>query len=80
MPKSIHAIAQVLKVPADKLLESPQSKLNEVKRLRRQVEKIIQSFPQADPENVWHTLILLKQKPIERLQRALQRGSYHLYK
>jgi hypothetical protein len=30
--------------------------------------------PEADPDNVRHTLILLKQPPLERLRRSLTRG------
>ncbi len=30
--------------------------------------------PEADPDNVRHTLILLEQPPLERLRRSLIRG------
>jgi hypothetical protein len=44
------------------------------RRLSARVEEIIAAHPQADPDNVRHTLILLQQPPLERLQRSLIRG------
>jgi hypothetical protein len=38
------------------------------------VKKIVETHPHADPDNVRHTLILLEQPPLERLQRSLIRG------
>jgi hypothetical protein len=43
-------------------------------RLSMRVKKIVAAHPQADPDNVRHTLILLEQPPLERLQRSLIRG------
>ncbi|PWU21457.1 MAG: hypothetical protein C5B50_01655 [Verrucomicrobia bacterium] len=42
--------------------------------LSRRVERILQSHPDADPDNVRHTLILLQKPPLERLQRSLIRA------
>ena len=44
------------------------------RRLTRRVEKVLAAHPHADPDNVRHTLILLEQPPLERLQRSLIRG------
>jgi hypothetical protein len=44
------------------------------RRLSARVKKIIATHPQADPDNIRHTLILLEQPPLERLQRSLIRG------
>ena len=38
------------------------------------VDKILAAHPSADRDNVRHTLILLEQPPLERLQRSLIRG------
>ena len=43
-------------------------------RLTARVEQVLASHPHADPDNVRHTLILLEQPPLERLQRSLIRG------
>jgi hypothetical protein len=44
------------------------------RRISRQVEKVLALHPNADRDNVRHTLILLEQPPLERLQRSLIRG------
>jgi hypothetical protein len=44
------------------------------RRLSMRVGQVLAAHPQADPDNVRHTLILLEQPPLERLQRSLIRG------
>ena len=44
------------------------------RRLSARVEEILAAHPDADRDNVRHTLILLEQPPLERLQRSLIRG------
>ena len=44
------------------------------RRLTKRVGKVLAAHPHADPDNVRHTLILLEQPPLERLQRSLIRG------
>ncbi len=44
------------------------------RRLSVRAGKILAAHPHADPDNVRHTLILLEQPPLERLQRSLIRG------
>lgn len=48
--------------------------LEKVKRMRQRLEEVAARHPEADPENIWHTLVLLDQEPIERLTTALRRG------
>jgi hypothetical protein len=45
-----------------------------VARLMKSVRAVRAVRPQADPDNVRHTLILLEQPPLERLRRSLTRG------
>ena len=45
-----------------------------IKKLIQQVNKICNQFPVSEKENIWHTLLLLQEKPIIRLERALTRG------
>jgi hypothetical protein len=42
--------------------------------LARRVAEIIKENPNADPDTVRHTLILLELSPVERLERALLKG------
>lgn len=44
------------------------------KALAREVKKVLEKHPEADPDNVRHTLILLQLPPEERLRRGLIRG------
>lgn len=49
----------------------------EEQRARRMVsglEEILTANPTADRDNVWHTLILLEEPAIDRLNRGLLRG------
>jgi hypothetical protein len=43
-------------------------------RLMKSVQAVLAEYPQADPDNVRHTLILLERPPLERLRRSLIRG------
>lgn len=43
-------------------------------RLMKSVRAVLAVRPEADPDNVRHTLILLEQPPLERLRRSLTRG------
>ena len=38
------------------------------------VRAVLAIRPEADPDNVRHTLILLEQPPLERLRKSLTRG------
>ena len=44
------------------------------KTLARKVAAVLKEHPDADPDNVRHTLILLELPPLERLARSLLRG------
>jgi hypothetical protein len=44
------------------------------RRLSARVERVLALHPEADRDNVRHTLILLELPPLERLQRSLIRG------
>ena len=43
-------------------------------RLMNSVRAVVAERPEADPDNVRHTLILLEQPPLERLRKSLTRG------
>jgi hypothetical protein len=43
-------------------------------RLQRTLRRVMQRHPKADPDNVWHALLLLELPPLERLRRGLIRG------
>jgi len=43
-------------------------------QLAAEVDAVMAEHPEADPENVRHTLILLRESPWTRLERSLRRG------
>lgn len=43
-------------------------------RLMESVGAVLAVRPEADPDNVRHTLILLEHPPLERLRKSLTRG------
>ena len=45
-------------------------------RLAESVRQVLAEYPEADPDNVRHALILLQQPPLERLRRSLLRGRF----
>jgi hypothetical protein len=47
------------------------------RRLSAKVQAVLDTYPDADPDNVRHTIILLEKPPLERLQLSLLRGRAH---
>ena len=43
-------------------------------QLSARLKEVLAANPEADPDNVRHTLILLDLPPLERLHRSLTRG------
>ena len=43
-------------------------------QLMKSVRDVLAVRPEADPDNVRHTLILLEHPPLERLRQSLTRG------
>ena len=74
LPDTIHRIAQVLEVRPSAFLEEISPAEKKVKRILFLTDKISANGPLLDRENIRHTLILLDEKPIERLRRSLIRG------
>jgi transcriptional regulator with XRE-family HTH domain len=73
LPRSIEALSAALEVPAGRLLEES-DRLRRVRQILLKVDRIVAEHPDASREDVLHTLLLLDQKPIERLRRGLLRG------
>ena len=73
LPRSVHAIAKNLNVPASALLigDSPAEKINDI---IRRAAAITVKHRKADPDTIRHTLILLQEEPLARLRRSLLRG------
>jgi transcriptional regulator with XRE-family HTH domain len=74
LPRSLHALAQTLQVLPSALVEEENPALVKIRRLRKIQEGILLRYPDVDPENVWHCLLLLQKSPWERLERGLLRA------
>jgi transcriptional regulator with XRE-family HTH domain len=74
LPRSLVAIAQALNVAPSALLEENRSPAQDMRRLLAAVDKVMRRHPEADRDNVRHTLILLQEQPVDRLRRALTRA------
>ncbi len=75
LPRSIHAMAETLGTGVEDLLEEATiTTAADAGRLVEQASRIVSDHPKASFENVWHTLMLLRERPEERLNRSLRRG------
>lgn len=74
VPKSMVRIADHFGVSVSELLEKSSTPVERIKSLAAETERIIRRHSDVDSDNVRHTLILLEEKPIDRLRRALLRG------
>ena len=74
VPKSLMRIADRLGVSVSALLEESLTPARRMMQITREMDRISKLYPDADSENVRHTLLILNEKPVERLRRALRRG------
>jgi hypothetical protein len=75
LPRSIHALGEVLGVPASEMVEHDAPfRDNRAAALLREARRVHARYPESSFENIWHTLWLLELSPLERLQRSLIRG------
>jgi len=74
LPRSIRALASGLGVKPSTFLEERDSPSEDARLLIGQIDRIERFHRIHDRDNVRHTLLLLREKPIDRLRRALTRG------
>ena len=74
LPRSITAIANTLNVSASDFMQAELSPPNMAAKLYKEIDHIKRKYGNVDPDNVRHTLLLLDEKPVERLRRALTRA------
>ena len=77
LPRSVLAIAGMLGVPPSSIIEEEPAVAGRAQVLIREAGSVLEHNPRATFENVWHTLVLLDEPPIERLRRSLLRGRTH---
>jgi hypothetical protein len=76
VPPSLIRIAERLDVSVSALLEETDTPVERMKALAAESERISRLYPGIDRDNVRHTLLLLGERPVERLRRALRRGRF----
>lgn len=74
LPGSIRRIAKTLGVPPGEILVDEERLRAEARRVAEWAVEIAARNRGVSPENVRHTLILLRRDPIERLRGALTRA------
>jgi transcriptional regulator with XRE-family HTH domain len=75
LPGTVHALADALEVRPAELLRDGLAEAREAARARiAEARRICAQNPDADFDNVRHTLTLLDLPPVERLNASLRRG------
>jgi hypothetical protein len=81
LPKSVRAIARQLNVRPSAFLEEENRAEQRALAVLANVQAIMRDHPTLNPDNVRHTLLLLHEKPVDRLRRALLRAqAVHIYR
>ena len=74
VPKSIHAIARQLGLSTSCILQDTDQEKKSARLIFEKALWIARKHRNVNPDNVRHTLLLLKEKPVERLRKGLLRG------
>lgn len=74
LPRSISAIAAQLNIRPAEFLEEEDALASKSRFMLREVDKVADKNPGVDRDNIRHMLLLLEEKPVERLRRALVRA------
>jgi hypothetical protein len=74
LPTTVIALAEGLGCSPSALLEDLSPQELRARTLLKRLRGILRRHPDADRENVWHTLLLLDEPPIDRLNRGLTRA------
>jgi transcriptional regulator with XRE-family HTH domain len=74
LPRSLHRIAERLGVSPSRLLRDEGNLQQQGRALLQRMAAIRIRHPGIDPDTIRHTLVLLEERPVERLRRALRRG------
>ena len=74
LPRSLNRVSERLGVPASAFLDDVPTASQRMMLLATESNRIAKRHRSVDRDNIRHTLLLLDEKPIERLRRALRRG------
>ena len=76
VPLSLILIAERLHISVSGLLEEADTPAERMKSIIVESERVSKRHPGTDRDTIRHTLLLLSEKPVERLRRALRRGRF----
>ena len=76
VPSSLILIAERLDISVSALLEETDTPVERMKSVIAESEHISKRYPGIDRDTIRHTLLLLSEKPVERLRRALRRARF----
>ena len=76
VPSSLILIAERLHISVSALLEETDTPVERMKSVIAESERISKRYPGIDRDTIRHTLLLLSEKPVERLRRALRRARF----
>jgi transcriptional regulator with XRE-family HTH domain len=74
LPRSLESLAAALGVKASAFLAEGEDAKRRMMRLLRRAERVRRHESGLDPENIRHVLLLLEDRPIDRLRRSLIRA------
>jgi transcriptional regulator with XRE-family HTH domain len=74
LPRSVQAMARMLQVAPSSILREDPPAAARAEALLAEARAVLKSHPRSAFENVWHTLVLLDEAPIDRLRRSLLRA------
>ena len=74
LPNSLLALADLLEIKPAAMLDETVGPRLRARELLRKLEQVLTEHPEADRDNVRHTLLLLDEPPVDRLERGLLRG------
>ncbi len=75
LPKSVCRIADRLNVSPLRFLDDPSAPVKRIRELQARTDRICRQYPGCDRDVVFRTLMNLDLPPVERLRKALLRGS-----
>ena len=76
VPSSLILIAERLHISVSALLEETDTPAERMKSVIAESERISKRYPGIDRDTIRHTLLLLSEKPVERLRMALRRARF----
>jgi hypothetical protein len=74
LPASIRALGETLSVRPGAFLTEENPEATKIRRILNLTDRIVAGDPKLDRDNVRLTLLLLEDKPVQRLRRSLIRG------